>query len=330
MTQTRTCRVCGSEVDRDAPFGHCPRCLIDHGFLSSEQPDLEPPPPTRRTRLFGDYELLQQLGRGGMGVVFKARQISLNRTVALKMLRDSQLDSPVIVQRFQVEAETVARLDHPNIVPIYEVGEYHGRHFFSMRLIEGDSLDEMISRGVLNLPDATQGRRSANWTAQARIAALVQAVARAVHYAHQHGILHRDLKPSNILLDQHDQPHLTDFGVSKCLDRDFTITGAGEIIGTPAYMAPEQAAAQKVTIAADIYSLGAILYHLLTGRPPFHASSPVSRGNPPRSIASSTKISRLFASSALKRSHTAAMRRPRPSRKTSNGGSGTNPSRRGH
>src|SRR3954447_5240819 len=131
MIQTQTCKGCGAQLDAYALFGHCPRCLIEHGFAS---PD-ESLAPHNTAGFFGDYELLQELGRGGMGVVFKARQISLGRTVALKMLRDSQLDSPVVVRRFQVEAETVAKLEHPNIVPIYEVGEYENQHFFSMRLV---------------------------------------------------------------------------------------------------------------------------------------------------------------------------------------------------
>jgi WD40 repeat protein/tRNA A-37 threonylcarbamoyl transferase component Bud32 len=215
-------------------------------------------------RRVGDYELLEQIGYGGMGIIYKARQVRLQRLVALKMIRPDRLSSPADVLRFRSEAEAAASLDHPNIAPIYEVGEYEGEHYFSMKLIEGGSLAQHLPRLAADLPTGVS---------------LVMTVACAVHYAHQHGVLHRDLKPANILLDAEGRPHVTDFGLAKRLGlnpREASLTQQGVIVGTPSYMAPEQAAAQAaVSTAADVYSLGAILYELLTGRPPFRASTPL-------------------------------------------------------
>ncbi len=266
------CPVCGTPLPSDAPEGFCPRCSF-HGALTEAReestpvspppqsgeppgPLASPPPPGVRVRYFGDYELLGELGRGGMGVVYRARQISLNRPVALKMLLHSRFSEEVFVKRFHLEAEAAAHLDHPNIVPIYEIGEHEGQHYFSMKLVEGLSLERELAGSPL---------------APRRAVQLVATMARAVHYAHQHGVLHRDLKPHNIVLDAQDQPNLTDFGLAKLVEQDTGLTLSQSVMGSPAYMAPEQAAGKtkRLTTAADVYSLGAVLFALVTGKPPF-------------------------------------------------------------
>jgi outer membrane protein assembly factor BamB len=234
----------------------------------AEAPTLAPaemasPSPTLGTvRYFGDYELLAEIARGGMGVVYRARQVSLNRPVALKMILSGQLASEDDVQRFRLEAQTAAGLQHPNIVAIHEVGEHEGQHYFSMDFVEGQSLAELVRENPL------PPEQAARW---------VRTIAEAIHYAHQRGVLHRDLKPSNVLIDSFGQPRVTDFGLAKRTDKDTGLTATGAVVGTPSYMPPEQASADRGAIgpASDVYSLGAVLYELVTGRPPFRAATPL-------------------------------------------------------
>jgi serine/threonine protein kinase len=220
-------------------------------------------PAPVRARTFGDYELLAEIARGGMGVVYKARQKGLNRVVALKMILAGDLAGADERQRFRTEAEAAARLRHPNIVAVHEVGEVEGQLFFSMEFIEGRTLAQRLIGGPV------PGRTAAGYVGQ---------LARAVHYAHRQGILHRDLKPSNILLDPDDRPYVTDFGLAKRLDAGASaVTRTGAVVGTPSYMAPEQAAGKikELGPACDVYGLGAVLYELLTGRPPFRSDTPL-------------------------------------------------------
>jgi serine/threonine protein kinase len=207
------------------------------------------------------YEILGEVGRGGMGVVYKARQLSLNRLVALKLIRDGALAGSQERARFRIEALAAARMRHPNIIPIYEVGEHQGRPYFAMELAEGGSLDARLA-----------GRPQPDHQA----AGLIRALALAVQHAHEQNIVHRDLKPANILLTADGEPRITDFGLAKRLDGESTaLTEDGAVLGTAGYMAPEQAAGRVREIGplADVYALGAILYELLTGRPPFQAES---------------------------------------------------------
>jgi WD40 repeat protein/Flp pilus assembly protein TadD len=231
---------------------------VDEGPHGAEAPAALP--GGTRVRYFGDYELIRELGRGGMGIVYKARQISLNRPVALKMIKSAALAGEDELRRFQNEAEAVATLDHPHIVSILEVGKYDGQRYFTMKLIGGTSLN----------------RKLTDYVADPRAAAkLLKHLAEAVHHAHQRGILHRDLKPANILLDARGEPFVTDFGLAKRREGDSELTLSGAILGTPAYMAPEQASGRRgaVTTAGDVYGLGAILYATLTGRAPFEGDS---------------------------------------------------------
>ncbi|MEX0865768.1 MAG: serine/threonine-protein kinase, partial [Pirellulales bacterium] len=213
-------------------------------------------------RTFGDYELQEELGRGGMGVVYRAHQTSLDRTVALKMILRGQFATADDQARFKAEAEAAARLDHPHIVPVYEVGEYQGHNYFSMKYVAGETLSGRLAEGPLPAREAAR---------------LLATVARAIDAAHVHGVLHRDLKPSNILIDRQGEPHVTDFGLAKRVAAGEQLTRTGAILGTPTYMAPEQAAGSrgKMGPTTDVYSLGTILYQMLTGRPPFQAATPL-------------------------------------------------------
>jgi hypothetical protein len=207
------------------------------------------------------YEILGELGRGGMGVVYKARQLAAGRLVALKLHLGGDLASTAEIARFRGEAEAAAALDHPAIVPVYEVATLGGLPFFSMKLVEGGSL-------AGRLAELRTDRRAA--------VALLVRVARAVHFAHQRGVIHRDLKPGNILMEADGTPMVADFGLARKTTGDARLTQTGAVLGTPAYMAPEQARGEKgLTTAADTYSLGAILYELLTGRPPFAGATPL-------------------------------------------------------
>jgi serine/threonine protein kinase len=219
-------------------------------------------------RYIGEYEILDEIARGGMGVVFKARQQKLNRVVALKMILAGRLADASDVNRFQREAQAAGRLKHSNIVPVHEIGEHDGRHYFTMDFVEGRSLAEAIREEALTPQVAAE---------------IVRTVAQAVQYAHQQGTVHRDLKPANVLLNSDGQPQITDFGLAKLLESvdeetRAQLTASGQVLGTPSYMAPEQASGKQdqVGAATDIYSLGAILYTSLTGRAPFVADSPVN------------------------------------------------------
>src|SRR5438034_516178 len=286
----RVCRKCGAEIFADAPEGLCTACLFETGLGLLAPPSVaagdssavasakaddcgsventetseanaalhikKAPCPAKTLADFGDYELLEEIGRGGQGVVYRAHQKSLNRTVALKVIGLGHWATQAHLKRFRLEAEAAASLEHPGIVPIHEVGEREGTCYFSMGFIEGDQLDAVVRREPMSV------RRAAE---------LIAKVARTVHYAHEHHILHRDIKPGNILLDQEGEPHLTDFGLARLVETESTVTRTMEVLGTPSYMAPEQAVGNDaaITSATDVYGLGAVLYQLLTGHPPF-------------------------------------------------------------
>jgi WD40 repeat protein/tRNA A-37 threonylcarbamoyl transferase component Bud32 len=234
--------------------------LVREVFRRAMAADIAAPPGAGPPRVLGDYEILGEIARGGMGVVYKARQLSLNRPVALKMILAGQLATPAEVERFHREATAAASLCHPNIVAIHEVGKHEGQHYFSMEFVDGKSLRELVRER--SLPPVRAAR-------YARI------LAEAIHYAHGQGILHRDLKPSNVLIDCFDQPQITDFGLAKRAQGDPELTASGQVLGSPSYMPPEQAAADRGDVgpASDVYALGAMLYELLTGRPPFRAAT---------------------------------------------------------
>src|SRR6476659_7025877 len=252
----RVCAKCGATVFADSPRGFCSVCLFKTGLGSLEENYDGTQEPSQIQMEFGDYELLEEIGRGGQGVVYRARQKSLNRTVALKVIGLGQWSSTPHLKRFRHEAEAAARLEHPQIVPIYEIGERDGSCYFSMQFIEGGQLDQILKREPMS---------------PRRAAELLVKIARTVQFAHEHGILHRDIKPGNILLDASGDPHLTDFGLARLVESESIVTHTLDVLGTPSYMATEQAIGNnaQVTGATDVYGLGAVLYQLLTGHPPF-------------------------------------------------------------
>src|SRR5579863_3500492 len=276
MAEARQCPQCETELPVDAPAGLCPQCLLQQGDRNggtastiANDPTLAPravdpngaeAAPGTRIRQFGDYEILEEIARGGMGVVYKARQISLNRPVALKMILAGQWATPEARQRFRAEAEAAANLQHPNIVAIHEVGEHEGQPYFTMDFVDGTNLAALV-RGKSLPPE--------------RAAAYVKTIAQAVQFAHEHGILHRDLKPQNVLIDRDDRPRITDFGLAKRVETESGLTHTGEVLGSPSYMPPEQASSRldDVSPQSDVYSLGAILYELITGRAPFSGAT---------------------------------------------------------
>ena len=267
-TVINVCEKCGAKISADASQGVCPACLLEAGlgllYDEDENATDQEPMPRRihdapQAKIlgdFGDYELLNEIGRGGQGVVYRAHQKSLNRTVALKVIGLGPWATEAHLKRFRREAEAAASLDYPFIVPIHEVGERDGCCYFSMNFIEGGQLDEVVRGAPMSIRPAVE---------------LIAKVARTVQYAHEHGILHRDIKPGNILLDTKGEPHLTDFGLARLVEGESNLTRTLEVMGTPSYMAPEQAAGEhtKLGKATDVYGLGAVLYQLLTAHPPF-------------------------------------------------------------
>jgi WD40 repeat protein/predicted Ser/Thr protein kinase len=261
MTSTGTCPRCGTLLLSQAAAGLCPRCLGALGFATGEEISAGDRRGAVQASLrLGDYELLEEIARGGMGVVYKARQVSLDRVVAVKVVLHGPFSSPEFLRRFRTEARAIAGLQHRNIVAIHEFGETGDNHFLAMEYIEGQNLAQVVQERPL------PARRAASY---------LKTIAEAVHYAHQRGVVHRDLKPSNVLLDIFDQPRITDFGLARLLDRDEELTTTGQVLGSPGYIPPEQAAGGLVKAGpeGDVYSLGAILYHLLTGRPPFQGDT---------------------------------------------------------
>src|SRR5438874_1317739 len=276
----RICHKCGAKIFCDAPKGLCTACVLEKGLgveaetlvatvvdpglaeqLARDEATGAPPVKiaAHADELLGelgDYELLEVVGRGGQGVVFRARQKSLNRIVALKVISLGQWASTAHLKRFRLEAEAAARLEHPGIVPIHEVGERDGSCYFSMKFVEGGQLDEVARRQPIPPRRAVE---------------LIAKVARTVHYAHEHGILHRDIKPGNILLDAKGEPHLTDFGLARLVESESSVTHTMDVLGTPSYMTPEQAVGNNAAVSnvTDVYGLGAVFYQLLTGQPPF-------------------------------------------------------------
>lgn len=272
MLEVPRCPVCQTPLPRDAPEGFCPRCSFNSA-LRAKPAGAAPGTTTKpgggagiithevhSAHRFGDYELLEEIACGGMGIVYKARQCSLDRIVALKLLLFGAHTAPEAIQRFYAGSMAAVALRHPNIVDIHEVGICEGQHYLSMEFIAGKSLSALIRDRPL--PPGSAAR-------------YVRIIAEAIHYAHEHGVLHCDLKPSNVLIDGNDQPHVTDFGLAKRLADDSQATLSDQVVGSPSYISPEQAlgAHSKLSRRCDVYALGALLFHALTGRPPFMGES---------------------------------------------------------
>ncbi len=259
-----TCSACGLELPPDAPRGLCPACLfqLDEPMPTEPSDESETASVTQASsaRRFGDYELLDEIARGGMGIVYRARQVSLDRIVAVKMILFGALADAAQVRRFRIEASAAGSLQHPNIVAVHEVGLHESQHFMVMDFVDGQNLARFVQDQPLPAKKA---------------ASYLKTIAEAVQFAHTRGILHRDLKPSNVFIGSDDSPRVTDFGLAKRFDTESSLTLSGHVIGSPNYMPPEQAGGgrAKVGRASDVYSLGAILYHLLTARPPFRAET---------------------------------------------------------
>jgi serine/threonine protein kinase/tetratricopeptide (TPR) repeat protein len=299
------CEKCGTKIFADEPHRFCDACLLESGLglLDDDDESAADPSPISRSNYgtrsagmlsdFGDYELLEEIGRGGQGVVYRAHQKSLNRTVALKVIGLGQWATQAHLKRFRREAEAAASLEHSGIVPIYEVGEREGSCYFSMKFIDGGQLDEVAKRTAILSRNAAE---------------LIAKLARTVHYAHEHGILHRDIKPGNILVDTEGEPHLTDFGLARLLETKSTVTHTMDVLGTPSYMAPEQASGhnEQLTSATDVYGLGAVFYQLLTGHPPFAGGTTyetvrlVLEAEPRQPRLSNPKIDRELSTICLK------------------------------
>ncbi len=258
MTTASTCQECGLTAELSG--GLCASCQSIHAATIAPTSNENLTPVGSVPNEVGDYEIIEEIARGGMGIIYKARHRQLNRTAALKMILSGRFSSEEELKRFHIEAEAAAKLDHPAIVPVYEIGEFDGQAFFAMKFVEGGSLAEKLD------DFKTDNRRAMQ---------MLSKVARAVHHAHQRGVLHRDLKPANILIDTDGEPLITDLGLAKSTANDSNLTNTGAILGTPSYMPPEQAAGAGVTTSVDVYSLGAIMYELLTGQPPYKGETAI-------------------------------------------------------
>ncbi|MEM7232498.1 MAG: serine/threonine-protein kinase, partial [Planctomycetota bacterium] len=282
------CAHCGNEVPAETE--HCSSCLLMLACETTSQADddlFAVEEGALADRRFGDYELVEEIARGGMGIVYRAKQIGLGREVALKTISAGPLASRDALRRFEIESEAAARLDHPAIVPVYQVGEQDGHCYYAMKLVEGGSLSDRVTEvAVASAESVGEARTRAQSAARYTLA-----VAQAIAYAHERGVLHRDIKPSNVLIDAEDQVLLADFGLAKLTEGDSSFqTLSSAAMGSPSYMSPEQASGQSasVTVSADVYGIGAVLSELLTGRPPFIAATPIATirqvvERPPRS-----------------------------------------------